>query len=89
MKKTNGPGKKTTKKTTKSKGTVQVPAGKGASRVVKKSSASGQRIAKASKALAIRKKGGRLLQSEKMAIRKSFNTTKVRKTAPKTKTKKY
>lgn len=81
---TNGPGKKGKKKT----GTVQVPAGSGASRVVKKSSAAGQRVAKASKALAIKKRGGRLLQSEKNAIRKSFNPTKVRKSTPTTRVKK-
>lgn len=66
------------KKKTKS-GTVQSPAGKGASRVVSKSSAEGKRVAKAKKALDLRKRGKRLLQSEKNAIRKSFNSTKLRK----------
>jgi hypothetical protein len=80
--KTNGPGKK--KKPT---GTIQVPASKGASRVVSKGSAAGQRVAKAKQSLEIRKRGGRLLQSEKNAIRKSFNPTKVRKSMPKTKKK--
>jgi len=64
---------------------VQVPAGKGASRYASKDSAAGKRITKAKKALELKKKGKRLLQSEKNAIRKSFNPTKVRKAAPKTK----
>lgn len=66
------------KKKKKSK-MIQVPAGGNASRYVRKDSPAGKRAAKAKKALDIKKSGGKLLQSEKNAIRKSFSPTKVRK----------
>ena len=91
MKKTNGPGKgkkATAKKSPAKKSSqIQVPAGNGVSRYTSTSSAAGKRVAKAKQALEIRKRGGRLLQGEKNAIRKSFNTTKVRKSMPTTKKK--
>lgn len=58
---------------------VQYPAGKGASRNVRADSPEGKLIDKSTKALKLRKKGKRLLQSEKNAIRKSFSATKKRK----------
>ena len=63
----------------KKKKLVQSPAGGNASRYVSTNSAAGKRIAKASKAQAIKKKGGRLLQSEKNAIKKSYSATKMKK----------
>lgn len=58
---------------------VQAPAGKGASRNVRTNSAAGKQVAKAKMAADIKKKGKKLLRSEEYALRKSFNTTRLRK----------
>ena len=58
---------------------VQYPAGKGASINVKKSSAKGKQVAKANKIAALKKSGKKLLRSEELALKKSFNATKLRK----------
>ena len=64
---------------------VQVGADKGASVNVRKGSAKGKMAAKAAKLMKLKESGKNLLQSEKAIIRKYWNPTKVRKTAPKTK----
>ena len=58
---------------------VQVPAGKGASRYVRADSPQGKKIAKAKKSADIKKSGKKLLRSEELALKKSFNPTKLRK----------
>ena len=58
---------------------VQVPAGKGASRYVRADSAQGNQIKKAKNAADIKKSGKKLLRSEELALKKSFNATKLRK----------
>ena len=67
------------KKKGKKTGTVRVPAGNGATRVATRESAAGQRYEKAEQALALKKSGKKLLQSEKNAIKKSFNPAKADK----------
>lgn len=58
---------------------VQVPAGKGAVRNVRANSAAGKRASKAKKAAELKKSGKRLLRSEEIALKKSFNAKLLKK----------
>jgi hypothetical protein len=58
---------------------VQVGAGKGVSRYVKKDSPEGKQYLKASKLLKLKESGKKLLRSEEYLVNKHFNTTKKKK----------
>lgn len=58
---------------------VQVGAGSGASRYVRKDSPAGKQYAKASKLMKLKESGKKLLRSEELLVNKHFNPTKKKK----------
>ena len=79
------PKKKKATTTPKKSALIQIGAGNGVSKYVKKDSPAGKQAAKAAKAMKLKKAGKKLLRGEELLINKYFNTTKTKETSPKTK----